>query len=143
MVNEKEIVIDATGATLGRLASFAAKQALLGNNIAIINSEKAIITGNKKDIFDEYIARRQRGKGSAKAPIFPSKAEHIVKRTVRGMLAHKKARGNDAFKRVRCYEGTPKNYESGEKLNMISKSLKSITIRELSTRIGKNPAREE
>ncbi|HDH44680.1 MAG TPA: 50S ribosomal protein L13, partial [Thermococcus sp.] len=36
-------VIDATGAVLGRLASIVAKRLLNGEEIAIVNSEKAII----------------------------------------------------------------------------------------------------
>ena len=35
-----KIIIDATGAIFGRLSSYAAKQALLGNEIVIINAEK-------------------------------------------------------------------------------------------------------
>ena len=48
---KNQIVIDATNATMGRLASYVAKQALLGKQIAIVNSEKAIITGNKLNTF--------------------------------------------------------------------------------------------
>ena len=42
------MIIDATNIILGRLASFAAKHALLGETIEIINCENAVITGNKK-----------------------------------------------------------------------------------------------
>ena len=47
-------VIDGTNAVLGRLASYAAKQALQGEEIAIVNSEQIIITGNKKNIKAHY-----------------------------------------------------------------------------------------
>ncbi len=36
------MIIDANNATAGRLASFAAKKALQGNEIFIINCEKAL-----------------------------------------------------------------------------------------------------
>ena len=50
----EKIIIYATGAVFGRLCSFAAKNALEGNEVIIVNSEKTIITGNKKNIIDEY-----------------------------------------------------------------------------------------
>jgi large subunit ribosomal protein L13 len=50
MAEKEKMIIDATNATLGRLASFVAKQALQGKKVIIVNSEKAIITGDKKGI---------------------------------------------------------------------------------------------
>ena len=41
-----KIIIDAEGEIRGRVASFAAKQALQGNEIVILNSEKALVSGN-------------------------------------------------------------------------------------------------
>ena len=41
-------IIDGKGAILGRLASYAAKQALKGEEIVVLNCEEVIITGNKK-----------------------------------------------------------------------------------------------
>ena len=58
MVN---LIIDANGAIFGRLCSFAAKIALEGNEIAIINSEKTLITGNKNDIVKHYKMLREIG----------------------------------------------------------------------------------
>ena len=43
------IIIDATGGSFGRICSYSAKQALEGNEIVVLNSEKAVITGNKKE----------------------------------------------------------------------------------------------
>ena len=40
------IVIDATDLLLGRFAGYAAKQALLGKEIRVINCEKAVVSGN-------------------------------------------------------------------------------------------------
>jgi large subunit ribosomal protein L13 len=57
----KKIVIDATNATLGRLASYSAKQALLGKEIAIVNCDKAVIAGKRRSIIIEY--QEKRGKG--------------------------------------------------------------------------------
>lgn len=61
-------VIDGTDAVLGRLASFAAKQALLGEEIVIVNCEKVIITGNRaniREIFEEKKKKdRKRAEGT-------------------------------------------------------------------------------
>ena len=48
------MIINADGLITGRLASYAAKQALLGEKVDIINSEKACITGSKPQILEKY-----------------------------------------------------------------------------------------
>ncbi len=107
----EEIVINADGLVLGRLASYAAKQALLGKNVIVVNCEKAIISGNKKNILAKYISRLQKGRGWQKGPYWPKSAEMLLRRTIRGMLPWKKARGREAYKRIKCYKGIPKEYE--------------------------------
>ena len=42
-------IIDGKNTVLGRLASFAAKEALKGEEIVVLNCEQVIITGNKKN----------------------------------------------------------------------------------------------
>ena len=44
------MIIDANNLILGRMATFIAKQALLGEDIKIVNCEKAVITGDRKEI---------------------------------------------------------------------------------------------
>lgn len=129
MANE-EIVIDATDSVLGRMASFVAKKALLGNKVIIVNCEKAIILGNKSDIIKDYIAKRQRG--GVKGPFYPSKSAEIVKRAIRGMLTYKKGRGSEAFDRIFCYKGVPQKYADSKKLNVeVKKTIKSFKIENL------------
>ena len=57
-------VVDADGVIMGRLASSVAKRLLGGEQITIINAEKAIITGTREDILGRFKARRSRGKPS-------------------------------------------------------------------------------
>ena len=47
-------IVDASGLVLGRLASHVAKRILIGENVVIINAEKAIITGSKKNIVEKF-----------------------------------------------------------------------------------------
>ena len=55
------MIIDAKDLILGRLASFAAKQALLGETVDIVNAEESVITGNKRWIIAHYVQARDRG----------------------------------------------------------------------------------
>ena len=55
------MIIDASDMILGRLATYVAKKALLGEKVDIVNCEKAVITGNKKSIFEKYKQRNERG----------------------------------------------------------------------------------
>ena len=104
------MIIDGTNLLLGRLATITAKKALLGEEIIVINCENVIISGKREYIYKKYKQRRDRGSPST-GPYFPRYPEQIVKRTIRGMLPYKQPKGRDAFKRVKCFRGIPKEYE--------------------------------
>jgi len=129
-----QLVIDAKGAILGRLASYIAKQSLLGKKIIVVNCEEAIITGKPKSIILEYRDIRSKGGSSLHGPFFPKNPERILKRTVRGMLSYKQGRGKDAFKRIKCFNKTPEEYKDVKKI-LANKEKRSKTIK-LST-LGK------
>ena len=105
-------IIDGTNAVLGRLASYVAKEALNGEEIAIVNCEKVIITGNKKSIERDFFERRSRVGSGQKGPKLAKTSEKMVKRAIRGMLPdHREGRGRDAWKRIKCYNKLPKEFE--------------------------------
>lgn len=132
MNEEKLIVIDASKGVLGRIASYAAKQALLGKNIVIVNCNDAILTGRRDNIVGEYNTLRRLGGSSLKGPFFPKIPERVMKRTIRGMLAYTQGRGGDALKRVMCYNKVPKEYEAAKKISFIKElKAKSINLSEL------------
>jgi len=137
-----ELIIDASDTILGRLASFVAKQALLGNKVIVLNCEKAIISGNTAAILADYARKRARGRGSQKGPYFPSLPEMITKRTIRGMLKYKKGRGKEAFKKIRCYEGIPEQYAASKAIKIERKTgarmIKTLSLLQLSKLLGKN-----
>jgi len=128
------IIIDGKNETLGRLASYAAKEALKGEQIAVVNCEQIIITGNKQMIKENLESKRTHVGSTQKGPKVSRLGERIVKRTIRGMLPnYRKGRGRDAFKRVKCYLGIPKEYE-GKKMISMNKPKsrgKVVTIKEL------------
>jgi len=131
-------IIDANGATLGRLSTNAAKRLLNGEEIAIVNTEKAIISGKKTAIKNRYKQKREVGT-YRKGPFFPRTPERIVKRTVRGMIPYQTPHGRAAFKRLKCYVGIPKEFE-GKKTESIKEAEKQpvdfVTIEELSIYLG-------
>ncbi len=121
------IIIDATNTILGRLASYAAKQALQGNKVVIVNCEKAYISGSKSNVFEDYLNRLERGTYK-KGPFLHRMPDKIVRRAVRGMLPYKKATGREAYKRVICYVGVPEEYK-----NIKPVELKTIKVDKLPT----------
>ena len=110
-------IIDGNNAILGRLASFVAKNALEGEEIVVINCEKIIITGNKKRIQEDFAEKRTKVGSGQKGPKVSRLNEKIVKRAIRGMLPnHRKGRGKEALKKIKCYVGVPKEYEASKKI---------------------------
>jgi len=118
-------IIDGTGAVLGRLASFAAKEALKGEDIVIVNCNEIIISGNKKTTEREFFEKRHRHGHSQKGPIHSKVSERMVKRTIRGMLPnYREGRGRVAFKKIMCYNKAPEEYAEKKKIEMKVEKLK-------------------
>lgn len=128
---KKEIVIDATNSSLGRLAAFAAKQALHGNKVAVVNTEKIIIIGKPKKILQDYLHKFRLGHGAQKGPILSRNPIAICRRAVRGMVGWKKTRGKEAFKLVKCYKGIPIQYKESEKTGFPKRAVNFITLEKL------------
>jgi len=134
-------VIDADGLILGRLASVVATKLLDGDVIAIINAERAVISGSKVTTFKEY--KEQVDKGSTEhGPYHPRRADHILKRTIRGMLPYKRMRGRDAMSRLRVYLGTPNEFAGADADTIPDASMtrlgtiKYIKLGEISKKLG-------
>lgn len=121
------IIIDAKDLILGRMAAMAAKKALLGEEVIIVNAEQAVISGKKADVVARYKAKVAKGI-PLKGPYFPRQPDRLVRRTVRGMLPWKRAKGREAFKRVMCYIGVPEQYQ-----NMKHETMKSAHVGKLPT----------
>lgn len=112
-------IIDGKDAVLGRLASLVVKDALKGEEIAIVNCGEIIITGGKVSIKKEFLRKRNMVGHSQKGPRHPRANEKIVKRAIRGMLPNFRwGRGRQAWKRIMCYSGIPKEFE-GKKIETI------------------------
>jgi len=118
---------------MGRIAGFAAKQALQGKEVKIVNCNDVLITGNRDNILDKYRKMRSRGGSAMKGPNFPRSPEMIMKRAVRGMLPWRQGRGSDALKRVKIYNETPGELEKAEKITMVRElKVKAIKLSKIS-----------
>ncbi len=126
-------IIDGENAIMGRLASFAAKEALKGEEIVIVNCNKVLISGSRKRVESDFQIKRGRYGSSQKGPRISKSNEQIVKRTIRGMLPNfREGRGKELIKKIKCYNKVPKEYENSEKVKLEQKKLKkSIKLEEM------------
>lgn len=134
-------IIDGDGLLVGRLASNVAKRALAGEEIAVINAEKTVISGNRARVLNNYKQKRQRGSREG-CPFFPRRPDHILKRTIRGMVPYKRERGIEAMKRIRIYVGVPDEF-SGQPVETIEDASRKrlgnpshVTLGAVSTFLG-------
>ncbi len=135
-------IVDGTNAVFGRLASQVAKMLLQGEQVVVINAEKILISGNRRDIIEKFKTRRslQHKATPEYSPKWPRVPHLLVKRMIRGMLPYKKARGREAFKRLRVYIGKPEglNGKLIELPGVVKPLSKAITVEELCRELGWN-----
>ncbi len=132
-------VIDGSNLVFGRVASIVAKSLLEGEEVHIVNCENMIFQGDKKYIIERYKARRRlkNKQDPEKSPKWPNVPYMFVKRLIRGMLPIKKARGRDAFKRLKVFNGNPNKEEAITIEEAKPKRLiKYITVKEVCKQLG-------
>lgn len=111
-MSKEPVFLDAKNQIMGRLASYIAKQALSGESVIVLNAERAVISGRRKNIVEEA-KRRLKTRTLASqttAPMHQRRPDLYFRRVVRGMLPWKKAKGKAAFHRVLVFIGTPEEY---------------------------------
>ncbi|MFH0979115.1 MAG: 50S ribosomal protein L13 [Candidatus Woesearchaeota archaeon] len=133
--------IDAENLLLGRFAARAAKSALLGEDVQIINCDKAVVSGRRLYVFQQYLRRKRMGT-HRKGPFYFTAPDRFVKRTIRGMLPHRQEKGRLALKRIMCYSGVPVSMKKEDfhavksahvaKLN----STKFVSVRQICSAMG-------
>lgn len=138
------VVIDASNQILGRLASKVAKLLLEGNEVIVVNVEKAVLSGEPTMIIEAYKKLfevsnfRDLEKQGIRRPRTPV---NLFKRTVRGMLPYKKPRGREALKRLRVHLGVPEGLEKTTFIRFDDSDAsklprKYITLEELARQMG-------
>ena len=100
------IVIDADGLILGRMCSMIAKKLLTGEEVIVVNAEKAVLSGRRKSKVKEAHVFLEVGK-PVTGPFHYRRPDRILRRTVRGMLPFKQPKGKQAYKRLKVFLGLP------------------------------------
>ena len=136
------MVFDAEGLILGRMATKIAKRLLNGDEIVIVNAEKAVISGRKRSKVNEVRKFLEVG-GVGYGPYHERRPDRIGRKTVRGMLPFRQPKGKQALKRLKVFIGIPEDMkdqkmETVEDANASKLKCAYFTIGELSREIGWN-----
>jgi large subunit ribosomal protein L13 len=136
---DADVVVDARDCILGRVASQVAERAMDGERVAIVNAERAVITGGRDDVMSVYRDRVR--VGSDRGPYYPKRPDGIFKRAVRGMIPYKTTKGREAFENVRVYVGNPYDEDptvlDETSLDRLS-NIKFVSLGEISEQLGAN-----
>ena len=131
------VVIDATGQTLGRMASKVAKllrgkykpsytpHVDCGDNVIIINADKVVLTGNK---WNDRVYLRYTGYPGGQREMTPAKlmekgADRLVQKVVKGMLP-KNRLGAALLKNLHVYAGAEHLHEAQQPKTIDINALK-------------------
>ncbi|MBO6728408.1 MAG: 50S ribosomal protein L13 [Maricaulis sp.] len=143
-VENKWIVIDAEGAVVGRLASFIAMRLRgkhrpdftphvdTGDHVVVINAEKVVFTGNKRD--DKRYYRHTGHPGGIKETS-PAKLldgrfpERVLEAAVKRMLPKESPLARKQFSKLRVYAGTDHKHEAQQPEVIDFKSMNSKNAR--------------
>ncbi len=108
------IVVDATNHVAGRMCSHVSKLLLQGNKVAIVNAEKAMLSGNRYKTIEQYKEHLEINSvtNPIHGPFHPRRPDTILTKMVRGMVPKQKTHGMEAFQRLRVYIGVPAEMKS-------------------------------
>ncbi len=115
MSSSREVLIDADGLVLGRLATAVAKLLKCGYRVYIVNAEKAVISGEPRAVKESYalwFEIKTLRNPSEQSPHRPRNPVTIVKYAVRGMLPKDPFRKLVLLRRLRVYVGYPDEVKS-------------------------------
>jgi len=136
-------IINADRLVLGRMASIIAKRLLNGEEIVIVNAEKAVLSGKRKSKVAE--AKEFLGVGHPRmGPFHYRRPDRIVRKTVRGMLPYKRPKGKQAYKKLTVFIGIPDELKEQRAETLAEAEAKKLTcpyftVGELAKEIGWNP----
>ncbi len=135
-------LINAEGLILGRMSSKVAKRLLNGEEVIIVNAEKAILSGKKKSKVAEAKQFLEVG-APERGPFHYRRPDRIVRKTVRGMLPYAQPKGKAAFKRLKTYMGVPIELKGQQLITLEEAQATKLrgphfTLAELAKEVGWN-----
>ena len=136
-VQKEWVVIDATGQTLGRMASKVAKllrgkykpsftpHVDCGDNVIIINADKVVLTGNKWNdrVYLRYTGYPGGQREATPAVLLEKGADRLVHKVVKGMVP-KNRLGAALLKNLYVYAGTEHKHDAQQPKTIDINALK-------------------
>jgi len=124
------------------MASIIAKRMLTGEEITIVNAEKAVISGKRKSRVMEAKKFLEVG-APRRGPFHYRRPDRIVRSTIRGMLPYKLPKGKQAYKRLKVFIGVPSELkdqktETLENARAEKLACPYFTLEEFSKELGWN-----
>ena len=135
-------LVNAEGLIVGRMCSKVAKRLLNGEEVIILNAEKAVFSGKKKSkvleahIFLEVGAPRR-------GPFHYRRPDRFLRKAVRGMVPFKQPKGKNAYKRLKVFMGIPLEFKDQQMITFTEASSANLkgphfTLGEMAKEIGWN-----
>jgi large subunit ribosomal protein L13 len=133
-------LVNAEGQIVGRMCSKVAKLLLNGEEVIILNAEKAVFSGKKKSKIAEAHLFLEVG-APERGPFHYRRPDRFLRKTVRGMVPFKQPKGKAAYKRLKAYMGIPVEYKDQKMISFDvaqAANLKGphFTLGELAKEIG-------
>jgi large subunit ribosomal protein L13 len=112
----QQIVVDATNCIAGRMCSHVSKLLLQGNRVAIVNAEKAMLSGNRYKTIELYKEHLEINSvtNPIHGPFHPRRPDTMLAKMVRGMVPKRKTTGIEAHQRLRVYIGVPEEMKGAK-----------------------------
>merc|ERR1719265_1296577 len=127
---EKEIIIDARGHLVGRLASKVAKEILRGQRVVVVRCEQLVLSGSlfrNKLNYHEFLRKSCNTNPRRQFKHFRSPSR-MFWRSLRGMTPHKTAKGKAALARLNVFEGIPYPYDVKKRF-VVPEALKVVRMK--------------
>ena len=143
-VEKKWVVIDAEGAIVGRLAAYIATRLRgkhrpdytphvdMGDNVIVVNAEKVVFTGRKRDDKRYYHHTGHPGgiKETSPAKLLDGRfPERVVEKAVQRMLPKDSSLARQQFSNLRVYAGPDHKHEAQQPEVVDFKSMNSKNTR--------------
>lgn len=138
--------VNAEGLIVGRMCSKVAKRLLNGEEVIILNAEKAVFSGKKKSKVLEAHIFLEVG-APMRGPFHYRRPDRFLRKTVRGMVPFRLPKGKSAYKRLKVFMGVPIEFKDQVMITFDeaqSSNLKGphFTLGELAKEIGWNDRME-
>ena len=133
-------LVNAEGLIVGRMCSKVAKKLLNGEEVIILNAEKAVFSGKRKSKVAEAKQFLEVGAPN-RGPFHYRRPDRFLRKTVRGMVPYKQPKGKNAYKRLKVFMGIPMELTDKEMITFAeaqSANLKGphFTLAEMAKEVG-------